>query len=78
MPEKPIYERKIKPKTKAQEKAELRKLENAMEKRRESAKWRTRAIRAGVEVLSQGRKTPNQIKEWREKVVKSENTEILP
>jgi hypothetical protein len=75
MPERPIYEKKMKPKTKAQEKAELRKIEKAMEKRRESAKWRTRAMKVGVEVLSQGRKTPNQIKEWREKV---EKAEILP
>jgi len=78
MPERPIYEKKIKPKTKAQEKAEIVKMEKAIEKRRESAKWRTRAMKVGVEVLSQGRKTPNQIKEWREKVVKAENTEILP
>ena len=78
MPERPIYEKKIKPKTKAQEKAEIVKMEKAIEKRRESAKWRTRAKRSGVEVLPQGRKTPNQIKEWREKVVKAENTEILP
>jgi hypothetical protein len=78
MPERPIYEKKIKPKTKAQEKAEIVKMEKAIEKRRESAKWRTRAKRSGIEVLPQGRKTPNQIKEWREKVVKAENTEILP
>jgi hypothetical protein len=75
MPERPIYEKKMKPKTKAQEKAEIVKMEKAIEKRRESAKWRTRAMKVGVEVLSQGRKTPNQIKEWREKV---EKAEILP
>jgi|TARA_R100001530_G_scaffold22730_2_gene18757 hypothetical protein len=74
MPERPVYEKKIKPKTKAQEKAELRKLENIMEKRRESAKWRTRAKNVGVEILPRGRKTPNQTKEWQEKVIKAENS----
>jgi hypothetical protein len=74
MPERPVYEKKIKPKTKAQEKAELRKLENTMEKRRESAKWRTRAKNVGVEILPRGRKTPNQTKEWQEKVIKAENS----
>ena len=78
LPEKPIYEKKRKPKTKAQERAEMVKIEKGIEKRREAAKWRTRANNAGIEVLSQGRKTPNQVKEWREKVVKSENTQILP
>jgi hypothetical protein len=72
MPERPIYEKKIKPKTKAQERAELVKMEKSMEKRRESAKWRTRAKRVNVEVLPQGRKTPNQIQEWREMVIEME------
>jgi hypothetical protein len=45
-----------------------------MEKRRESAKWRTRAKNVGVEILPRGRKTPNQTKEWQEKVIKAENS----
>tara|TARA_R110000744_G_scaffold364496_2_gene473049 strand:+ start:262 stop:891 length:630 start_codon:yes stop_codon:yes gene_type:complete len=72
LPERPVYEKKMKPKTVAQEKAELRKKEKAIGKRRESAKWRTRAKRAGVEVLPQGRKTPNQVQEWRNTVIEIE------
>ncbi len=73
MPERPAYEKKERPKTKAQEKKELRKMEDRMDKRRESAKWRTRAKNAGIEVLPKGRKTKLQMKEWQKKVVEAEN-----
>lgn len=72
MPQKPIVEKKVKYKTKKQGVKELKVKKDALKKRSEASKWRRRAIKIGIELLPQGRKTPLQIKEWREKVINKE------
>lgn len=72
MPERPIVEKKKKHKTKSQELREIKNKKKSLSQRREAAQWRRRAERVGVELLPQGRKTPLQKQEWRNKVLQKE------
>ena len=72
MPERPIVEKKKKPKTKSQELREIKKKKDALQKRSEASKWRRRAMKVGVDILPRGRKTKLQLKTWQDKVVKAE------
>ena len=73
MPERPIVQKKKKPKTKVQELREIKVKKDALQKRSEAAKWRRRAIKVGVELLPRGRKTKLMLQSWQTKVIEAEN-----
>ena len=73
MPERPIVQKKKKPKTKVQELRELQVKKDALQKRSEAAKWRRRAIKVGVELLPRGRKTKLILQSWQQQVIEAEN-----
>lgn len=74
MPERPIVKKNKKIKTKVQETRELRVKQDALKKRSEASKWRRRAIKVGVELLPQGRKTKLALQSWQKKVIEAENS----
>lgn len=74
LPQRPVIpEKKEKPKSKTQELKELYTKKRNLKKRRKAQQWRTRAKKAGVELLPQGRKTEAEMREWHEKITKKES-----
>lgn len=67
-----LPQRPVVPENPVQIKLDEKKRAKKNKKRREARRWRERAEAVGVEMPKQGRQTPRQRKEWKEKVEKRE------
>jgi len=71
-PQRPFVPEKEIPVTKSIMAHEEKKKKQKAQKRKEALNWRMRALKAGVEILPKGRKTPRQKQEWQKKVLEAE------